>query len=86
MKGRFIVVFFDYSELMFIFAAENNKRTIIMEAKETTFNRPSHEEVKKMFLRAKARQQQLEEEGRRMWEEEQRIKAEAKKYYELEFA
>ena len=57
-----------------------------MEANKTTFDRPSHEEVRKMFLRAKARQQQLEEEGRRMWEEEQRIKAEAKKYYELEYA
>lgn len=42
-----------------------------MEAKNTTFNRPSHEEVRQMLLRAKARQQQLEEEGKRMWEEEQ---------------
>ena len=41
-----------------------------MEAKGTTFNRPSHDEVKEMFRRAKARQQQLEEEGRRMWEED----------------
>ena len=49
-----------------------------MEANTTTFNRPTHEEVRKMFYRAKARQQQLEEEGRRMWEEEQRIKAEAR--------
>lgn len=57
-----------------------------MEAKNTTFNRPSHEEVRQMLLRAKARQQQLEEEGKRMWKEEQRIKAEAKQYYELEFA
>jgi len=57
-----------------------------MEANKTTFNRPSHDEVRQMFLRAKARQKQLEEEGRRMWEEEQKMKAEAKKYYELEFA
>ena len=56
------------------------------ETKKTTFNRPSHEEVREMFRRAKARQQELEEKGRRMWEEEQKIKAEAKKYYELEFA
>ena len=57
-----------------------------MESKTITFNRPTHEEVREMFSRAKARQQQLEEEGRRMWEEEQRIKAEAKEYYELEYA
>ena len=57
-----------------------------MEAKKTTFNFPTHEEVREMFRRAKARQHQLEEEGRRMWEEEQRIKAEAKEYYELEYA
>ena len=63
-----------------------NKRVIIMEAKTTTFERPTHEEVREMFRRAKARQQQLEEEGRRMWEEEQRIKAKAQKYYELEYA
>lgn len=62
------------------------KKSSIMEAKNTTFDRPSHDEVRQMFLRAKARQQQLEEEGKRMWEEEQRIKAEAKQYYELEFA
>ena len=37
-----------------------------MEAKNTTFNRPSHEEVREMFRRAKAHQQQLEEEGRRI--------------------
>ncbi len=57
-----------------------------MEAKKSTFNRPTHEEVREMFRRAKARQQQLEEEGKKMWEEEQRIKAEAQKYYELEYA
>lgn len=61
-------------------------KVITMETKNTTFNRPSHEEVREMFRRAKAHQQQLEEEGRMMWEEEQRIKAEAKKYYELEYA
>ena len=59
---------------------------LIMESNKSTFERPTHEEVRKMFRRAKARQQQLEEEGRRMWEEEQRIKAEAKEYYELEYA
>lgn len=57
-----------------------------MEVKNTTFERPTHEEVREMFRRAKARQQQLEEKARRMWEEEQRIKAEAKNYYELEYA
>lgn len=57
-----------------------------MEANKTTLNRPSHEEVVEMFRRAKARQLQLEEQGRRMWEEEQRIKAEAEQYYELEYA
>ena len=57
-----------------------------MEANKSTFNRPTHEEVREMFRRAKARQQQLEEEGKKMWEEEQRIKAEAQKYYELEYA
>lgn len=55
-----------------------------MEVKKSTFNRPTHEEVRQMFFRAKARQQELEKRGRIMWEEEQRIKAEAKKYYELE--
>ena len=34
-----------------------NKRVIIMETKNTTFNRPTHEEVREMFRRAKARQQ-----------------------------
>lgn len=57
-----------------------------MEANKSTFERPTHEEVLDMFLRAKARQQQLQEEGRRMWENEQKIKAEAKEYYELEYA
>ena len=57
-----------------------------MEVNSTIFNSPTHEKVREMFRRAKARQQQLEEEGRRMWEEEQKIKAEAKKYYELEYA
>ena len=57
-----------------------------METKNSTFTHRTPEEIKAWFNRAKARQQQLEEEGRRMWEEEQRIKAEAKKYYELEYA
>ena len=50
-----------------------------METKTTTFDRLTHEEVREMFRRAKARQHQLEEEARRMWEEEQRIKAENQK-------
>ena len=29
-----------------------------METKNTTFNRPTHEEVREMFRRAKARQQE----------------------------
>ena len=57
-----------------------------MEKSKSTFIPPTHEEVRAMFRRAKARQQQLEAEGRRMWEEEQRIKAEVKEYYELEYA
>ena len=36
-----------------------------MEAKNTTFNRPTHEEVREMFRRAKAHQQFLEEEARK---------------------
>jgi hypothetical protein len=51
-----------------------------MEAKNTTFNRPSHEEVRQMLLRAKARQQQLEEEGKRMWEESNRF------YFETDYS
>jgi hypothetical protein len=86
LSCRFIVIFFVYSELIVNFVARINKQGLIMEANKTTFNRPSHDEVRQMFLRAKARQKQLEEEGRRMWEEEQKMKAEAKKYYELEFA
>ena len=57
-----------------------------MEAKKSTFSHRTPEEIRDWFNRAKARQQQLEEEGRRMWEEEQRIKAEAKEYYELKYA
>jgi hypothetical protein len=57
-----------------------------MEAKKSAFSQRTPEEIRAWFNRAKARQQQLEEEGRRMWEEEQRIKAEAQKYYELEYA
>ena len=57
-----------------------------MEAKKSTFSHRTPEEIRAWFNRAKARQQQLEEEGRRMWEEEQRIKAEAKEYYELKYA
>jgi len=49
-----------------------------MEAKKSTLSHRTPEEIRAWFNRAKARQQQLEEEGRRMWEEEQRIKAEAK--------
>ena len=56
-----------------------------MEVNSTIFNSPTHEKVREMFRRAKAHQQQLEEEGRRIWEEEQRIKIEAKKYYEMEY-
>ena len=52
----------------------------------TTFKRPTHEEFKEIFHKAKTYQKQLEEEARRMWQEEQRIKSEAKQYYNLEFA
>ena len=57
-----------------------------METKAFTHSRRTPEEIRRWFNRAKARQQQLEEEGRRMWEKEQRIKSEAKEYYELEYA
>ena len=57
-----------------------------MEAKKSTFSHRTHEEIRAWLNRAKARQQQLEEEGRRMWEEEQRIKTEAEKYFDLEYA
>ena len=56
-----------------------------MKVNSTIFNSPTHEKVREMFRRAKAHQQQLEEEGRRIWEEEQRIKVEAKEYYEMEY-
>ncbi len=52
----------------------------------TTFKRPTHEEFKEIFHKAKTYQKQLEEEARRMWQEEQRIKSEAKQYYNLEFS
>ena len=40
-----------------------------MEAKKSTFTQRTPEEIRVWFNRAKARQQQLEEEGRRMWTE-----------------
>jgi hypothetical protein len=46
----------------------------IMATTENTFTHLTHEEARQMFLRAKAHQQQLEKEGKAMWEEEQRIK------------
>ena len=64
----------------------NLLRDMIMETKSSTFKHRIPEEIREWFYRAKAHQQKLEEEGRRMWEEEQRIKAEAKEYYELEYA
>ena len=57
-----------------------------MEATKSTFTHRTPEEIRAWFNRAKAYQRQLEEEGRRMWEEEQRIKAEAMEYYKLEYA
>lgn len=57
-----------------------------MEANKTTFPKRTPEEIRAWFHRAKARQQQLEEEGRKMYEEENRLKTESKQYYELEFA
>ena len=57
-----------------------------MEEKTATFKHRTPEEIRAWFHHAKAHQRQLEMEGRRMWEEEQRIKAEEKKYYELEYA
>lgn len=41
-----------------------------METKTFTQPHRSPEEIRRWFYRAKARQQQLEKEGRRMWEEE----------------
>lgn len=40
-----------------------------MEANKSTFTHRTPEEIRAWFNRAKVRQQQLEEEGRRMWEE-----------------
>lgn len=57
-----------------------------MKVHKTTFHRPTHEEVREMFHRAKARQEQLKGKALIMWEEEQQIKAEAKNYYEFEYA
>jgi len=57
-----------------------------MATTENTFTHLTHEEARQMFLRAKAHQQQLEKEGKAMWEEEQRIKAEANQYFEMELA
>lgn len=57
-----------------------------METNKSTRTRRTPEEIKAWFHRAKAHQHQLEEEGRRMWEEEQRIKAEACEYYDLKYA
>ena len=83
--GDFFAIFFAIPGIIPTFAARN-QRINVMESNTTTFQRPTPEEVRQMFRRAKAHQQQLEEEGRRMWEEEQRIKAEAKEYYELKTA
>lgn len=44
-----------------------------METNTSTFKRPTPEEMREMFHRAKARQQQLEKEGRKMWEELQSL-------------
>ena len=81
-----MVVFFVFPEIILKFATRNFCIFKIMEAKKSTFTHRTPEEIRAWFNRAKTRQQQLEEEGRRMWEEEQRIKAESKKYYELELA
>lgn len=43
---------------------------MIMETNTSTFKRPTPEVMREMFHRAKARKQQLEKEGRKMWEEE----------------
>ena len=50
-----------------------------MEAKNTAFERPTHEEVREMFRRAKAWYQEVEERAHAMYEEEQRLKREARK-------
>lgn len=84
----FLVFFLKSLELttfLYNFATVVSKHGLIMETKTLTHTHRTPEEIKEWFRRAKARQQQLEEEGKRMWEEEQRIKAEAKQYYELEY-
>lgn len=53
---------------------------------KSTFKRPTHKEIRDMINRAKIRQKQLEEEGLKMWQEEQRIRTEAKEYFEIEYA
>ena len=57
-----------------------------MEANKTTFPKRTPEEIRAWFRRAKARQQQLEEEGRKMYEEENRLKTESKQYFDEETA
>jgi hypothetical protein len=55
-----------------------------MEAKKTTFEHRTPEEVKAWFHRAKARIAAREEEIRAMYKEELRLKAERKHVYDLE--
>ena len=57
-----------------------------MEAKTTTFEHRTPEEIRAWFYRAKARIAAREEEIRAMYKEEQRMKAEAerKHVYDLE--
>ena len=55
-----------------------------MEAKKTTFEHRTPEEVKAWFHRAKARIAAREEEIRAIYKEEQRMKAERKHVYDLE--
>ena len=55
-----------------------------MEAKKTTYEHRTPEEVKAWFHRAKARIAAREEEIRAMYKEELRLKAERKHVYDLE--
>ena len=62
------------------------QKMIVMETRTSGFPCRTRDEIVTWFNRAKARQLQLEAEGRKQWEEEQRMKIEAKQYYELEYA
>ena len=69
---RFIVVFLFYSEFILNFAAEIKKEKI-MEAKTTTAEHRTPEEIRAWFKRRKAWYQEVEEQAHAMYEEEEAL-------------